>query len=85
MGLCYAASVSNSFLESTLFSGENIDVVRQLTVILLSAFFLIRFISLIESVKLKDLKESPAIVPRHDADFAFPTTTLGGIPPEPSS
>ena len=60
MGLCYAAGVSYSFLESALFSAKNIDLLRQLTVILLSAFFLVRFVSLIESAKLKDLKESSA-------------------------
>ncbi len=67
MGLCYAASISNSYLESAIFSVDNINLVRQLTVVVLSMFFLVRFISLIESAMLAERKKNPEAEERLDA------------------
>ncbi|MBL4821701.1 MAG: mechanosensitive ion channel family protein [Gammaproteobacteria bacterium] len=67
MGLCYAADISNSYVESEIFSSEVIDLIRQLTVVVLSMFFLVRFISLVEKAKLDELKQSPTDDGRLDA------------------
>jgi MscS family membrane protein len=59
MGLCLAADIANNNIDSEILSERNIDLVRQLTVILLAMFFGSRFVSQVEHAKLKELKESP--------------------------
>ncbi len=45
MGLLWAIDVSDGYLETELFSSDNIGLFRQITVIILIAMFLVRFIS----------------------------------------
>jgi len=59
MGLCFAAEVTNNYLDTGLLSSNNIDLVRQLSVIILSMFFGVRFISLVEKSQLEALRKSP--------------------------
>ncbi|MFM1896339.1 MAG: hypothetical protein RLZZ385_1413 [Pseudomonadota bacterium] len=58
-GLCVAAGVSNDYMTSDLFAEANINLVRQLSLVVLSAVFLVRFISLVEAAKLAELKSQP--------------------------
>ena len=59
MGLCFAADAANNNIETAILSESNIDLVRQLTVIVLAMFFASRFVSQAEKAKLAELKESP--------------------------
>lgn len=67
MGLCFAADAANSNIETDILSESNIDLVRQLTIILLVMFFASRFVSQVESGKLEELKASPPDSDRLDA------------------
>ena len=60
MGLLWAIQISDGYLETELFSAENLDLVRQLTFIVLVMYFLVRFISLAEERLLSDLQSQPA-------------------------
>ncbi len=55
MGLLWAVEISEGYLETQLFNPENLDLVRQVTFILLAVMFLVRFISLAEGRILEDL------------------------------
>ncbi|MCG8413356.1 MAG: mechanosensitive ion channel family protein [Pseudomonadales bacterium] len=57
MGLLWAIDVSEGYLQTELFNAENLDVVRQLTFIVLIMMFLTRFITLAEARVLESLKE----------------------------
>ncbi len=59
MGLCLAADVVNNNIESEILSERNVDLLRQLTVILLAMFFGSRFVSQVALAKLEELKKCP--------------------------
>ncbi|MBT8147969.1 MAG: mechanosensitive ion channel family protein [Gammaproteobacteria bacterium] len=67
MGLCFAADAANNNIETEILSERNIDLVRQLTVILLAMFFASRFVSQVETAKLAELKDSPPDSGKMDA------------------
>ena len=67
MGLCFAADAANNNIETAILSERNIDLVRQLTVILLAMFFASRFVSQAETAKLAELKTSPSDSGKLDA------------------
>ena len=49
MGLIWAVEISAGYVDSELFSGANLGVIRQLAFIFLGALFLVRFIALAET------------------------------------
>lgn len=59
MGLLWGIGVSDGYVEAELFSTENLDLVRQLTFVVLIAMFLVRFASLAEMRILEKLKAEP--------------------------
>ena len=59
MGLLWAIQISDGYIDTELFSAGNLDLVRQLTFIVLLMVFLVRFITLSEERILKDLQERP--------------------------
>lgn len=56
LGLIWAVQISDGYLDMVLFSPANLDIIRQLTFILLTMVFLVRFITLAEARILDDLK-----------------------------
>lgn len=60
MGLLWAVEVSDGYVETELFSAENLGLFRQLTFIVLIALFLIRFISRAEERLLEKKKDQSA-------------------------
>ena len=75
-GLAMAASVSGDYIADDLFTDANINLVRQLSLVVISALFLVRFISLMESSKLTELKELP---PGHGKLDATTVTALAKL------
>ena len=67
MGLCFAADAANNNIETEILSERNVDLVRQLTVIVLAMFFASRFVSQVETAKLIELKGSPPDSEKLDA------------------
>jgi len=67
MGLCFAADAANNNIATEILSERNIDLVRQLTVIVLAMFFASRFVSQAEAAKLAELKDKPADSDKLDA------------------
>lgn len=57
MGLLWAIDVSDGYIETELFSSENISLFRELTIIVLIALFLVRFISRAEERLLQIQQE----------------------------
>ena len=55
-GLIWAVQISDGYLDMVLFSPTNLDIIRQLTFIVLTMVFLVRFITLAEARILDDLK-----------------------------
>jgi MscS family membrane protein len=55
-GLVWAVQISDSYLESELFSTQNLELVRKLSFVVLIMMFLVRFISLAEARILDKLK-----------------------------
>ena len=55
-GLIWAVQISDGYLDMVLFSPANLDIIRQLTFIVLTMVFLVRFITLAEARILDDLK-----------------------------
>ncbi len=49
MGLLWGIAVSDGYVDTELFSAENLDLFRQLTFVVLVAMFLVRFITRAES------------------------------------
>jgi MscS family membrane protein len=49
LGLVWAIQISDTYLQSELFSARNLGLVRQLTFIVLIMMFLVRFVSLAEA------------------------------------
>jgi len=60
MGLSIAAGVTNSYVNTQLLSSANINLVRQLTIIAVTMFFLFRVVTFVERAKLQALKKQPA-------------------------
>ena len=56
LGLVWAVQISDGYLDTVLFSPANLDIIRQLTFIVLTMVFLVRFITLAEARILDDLK-----------------------------
>ena len=56
LGLIWAVQISDGYLDMVLFSPANLDIIRQLTFIVLTMVFLVRFITLAEARILDDLK-----------------------------
>lgn len=56
LGLIWAVQISDGYLDMVLFSPTNLDIIRQLTFIVLTMVFLVRFITLAEARILDDLK-----------------------------
>ncbi|PCI78851.1 MAG: mechanosensitive ion channel protein MscS [SAR86 cluster bacterium] len=57
MGLLWAVEVSDGYVDTELFSAQNLDMFRQLTFIVLIAMFAIRFTSRAEERFLKNQKD----------------------------
>lgn len=55
LGLIWAVQISDGYLDMVLFSPTNLDIIRQLTFIVLTMVFLVRFITLAEARILDDL------------------------------
>lgn len=62
MGLLWGVDISEGYVETALFSSENLDLVRQLTFIVLITMFLVRFARLAEARILEKLKVEPDAV-----------------------
>ena len=56
LGLIWAVQISDGYLDMVLFSPANLDIIRQLTFIVLTMVFLVRFITLAEARILDDLE-----------------------------
>ena len=56
LGLIWAVQISDGYLDMVLFSPTNLDIIRQLTFIVLTMVFLVRFITMAEARILDDLK-----------------------------
>ena len=56
LGLIWAVQISDGYLDTVLFSPANLDTVRQLTFIVLTMVFLVRFITLAEARLLDGLQ-----------------------------
>ena len=56
LGLIWAVQISDGYLDMVLFSPANLDIIRQLTFIVLTMVFLVRFITLAEARLLDDSK-----------------------------
>jgi len=56
LGLIWAVQISDGYLDMVLFSPTNLDIIRQLTFIVQTMVFLVRFITLAEARILDDLK-----------------------------
>ncbi|MDP6415472.1 MAG: mechanosensitive ion channel family protein [Gammaproteobacteria bacterium] len=56
IGLLWAIEISEGYLQTELFSIENLDLIRQLTFVILIMLFLVKFISLAEAGVIKNLK-----------------------------
>jgi len=56
LGLIWAVQISDGYLDMVLFSPTNLDIIRQLTFIVLTMVFLVRFITLAEARILDNLK-----------------------------
>lgn len=58
MGLLWAVDISEGYIDSELFSVQNLSIIRQLTFIFLIMYFLVRFISLGEARLLERINDS---------------------------
>ena len=56
LGLIWAVQISDGYLDMVLFSPANLDIIRQLTFIVLTMVFLVRFITLAEARIFDDLE-----------------------------
>lgn len=56
LGLIWAVQISDGYVDMVLFSPANLDIVRQLTFIVLTMVFLVRFITLAEARLLDGLQ-----------------------------
>ena len=74
LGLIWAVQISDGYLDMVLFSPTNLDIIRQLTFIVLTMVFLVRFITLAEARILDDLK-----LPTEDGQGRLDPTTLHAL------
>ena len=74
LGLIWAVQISDGYLDMVLFSPTNLDIIRQLTFIVLTMVFLVRFITLAEARILDDLKS-----PTEDGQGRLDPTTLHAL------
>lgn len=58
MGLLWAIEVSDGYVDTAMFSAQNLDIFRQLTFIVLIALFAIRFVSRAEERLLKNQQDA---------------------------
>ncbi|MEX2506538.1 MAG: hypothetical protein WD406_06430, partial [Pseudohongiellaceae bacterium] len=58
LGLCWAAAISNAYIENGLFAEGNIDLVRKLSAIVLLAVFLVRFVNIVEKRMLNAILDA---------------------------
>ena len=61
MGVLWAVAISEGYISTELFSAENLQVVRQLTFIILLMYFMVRFISLGEARLLTSLEQESEV------------------------
>ncbi|NKB31820.1 MAG: mechanosensitive ion channel [Pseudomonadales bacterium] len=73
-GLLWAIQISDGYLQTELFSASNLDLVRQITFIVLITYFLVQFISLAEARILDNLKKEPS-----SEQTRFDPTTLHAL------
>ncbi len=73
-GLLWAIQISDGYLQTELFSPSNLELVRQLSFIVLIMYFLVRFISLAEERILENLKKEPG-----SEQTRFDPTTLHAL------
>lgn len=57
MGILWAIDISEGYIETALFSANNLGIVRQITFIVLVTLFLVRFIKLAEARQLESMKD----------------------------
>ncbi len=62
MGLLWAVDVGEGYIDTELFSAENMGLFRQLALIVLIALFLVRFITRAESRLLKNQETQAAVL-----------------------
>lgn len=74
LGLIWAIQVSGIYLDAELFSSANLEVVRQLTFVVLIAVFLVRFVTLSEARILETLA-----VPESSTQAKLDPTTLHAL------
>ncbi len=74
LGLIWAVQISDGYLDMVLFSPANLDIIRQLTFIVLTMVFLVRFITLAEARILDDLKSQT-----EDGEGRLDPTTLHAL------
>jgi len=74
LGLIWAVQISDGYLDMVLFSPANLDIIRQLTFIVLTMVFLVRFITLAEARILDDLKSQT-----EDRESRLDPTTLHAL------
>ena len=74
LGLLWAVQISDGYLDMVLFSPANLDIIRQLTFIVLTMVFLVRFITLAETRILDDLKSQT-----EDGEGRLDPTTLHAL------
>ena len=74
LGLIWAVQISDGYLDMVLFSPANLDIIRQLTFIVLTMVFLVRFITLAETRILHDLKSQT-----EDGEGRLDPTTLHAL------
>ncbi|MFK7864044.1 MAG: mechanosensitive ion channel family protein [Pseudohongiellaceae bacterium] len=74
MGLVWAVQISGAYLDAELFSAANLEVVRQLTFVILIAVFLVRFVTLSEARILETLA-----VPESSTQAKLDPTTLHAL------
>lgn len=73
-GLLWAVQISDEYLQTELFSPNNLELVRQITFITLITYFLVQFISLAEARILHNLKQEP-----NSDQTRFDPTTLHAL------
>ena len=56
LGLIWAVQISDGYLDMALFGPANLEIIRQLTFIVLTMFFLVRFVTLAEARVLDQLQ-----------------------------
>ena len=74
MGIIWAIELGHGYLQTELFSDENINIIRQLAFIALTMMFLVRFVTLAEERILAKLEADP-----EGSQSRFDPTTLHAL------